>query len=338
MQSYHCSATIGIGPAGSFGRLSRPFPATLPGAERVRAPVRTYRTAAKGAPMSEVASDPARYFGREVRRTRLAARMSLADLGRVIGYHASQVSRVERGTRAVTEKFAQGCDRAFPGRGGWFIGFYRESRRWSATSPMFRNWIEEHEQRAVSLRIWQPSSLSGLLQTEAFALALLRTFLGATSEQIEQRLSARMSRKVVLTRDKPAPPMVWFLVDEAALRRCTGSALVMAEQLDHLLALAALPNVTIQVVPNVGHAGLTGGFAIAEKAKGSAAYIETALGGQVFEDAQAVQTLSTRFDALRTEALRGTESLRLIEELAREWRRQATGASPATQAQTAASA
>jgi hypothetical protein len=288
--------------------------------------------------MSGDASDPARYFGHEVRRARLVARMSLADLGRVVGYHASQVSRVERGVRTPSEQFAQGCDRAFPARGGWFYGFYRESRQWSATPPWLRNWVEEHERCAVSLRIWQPSSLSGLLQTEEFALAILRTFPGATREQIEQRLSARMSRKAVLTRDKPPAPMVWFLVDEAALRRCTGSAPVMVEQVDHLLALAELPNVTIQVVPNVGHAGLTGGFAIAEKAKGSAAYIETALGGQVFEDAQAVRTLSVRFDALRTEALRGTESLRLIEEVAREWRRQATGASPATQARTAASA
>jgi transcriptional regulator with XRE-family HTH domain len=288
--------------------------------------------------MTNDASDPARYFGREVRRARLAAKMSLADLGRIVGYHASQVSRVERGERTPSEKFAQGCDKAFRDRDGWFYGFYKESQRWSATPPWLRNWVEEHEQCAVRLRIWQPSSLSGLLQTEAFALALLRTFFGATGEQIEQRLSARLSRKVIFTRDKPAPPSAWFLVDEAALRRRTGSALVMAEQLEYLLTLAELPNVAIQVVPNVGHPGLTGGFAIAEKARGSAAYIETALGGQVFEDAQAVRTLSTRFDALRTEALRGSESLHLIKEAAREWRRRATGESPATQAQTEASA
>ena len=112
----------------------------------------------------------------------------------------------------------------------------------------------------------------------------------------------------------------------------------MAEQLDHLLAVVGLPNVTIQLVPSIAHAALTGGFAIAEGATRSAAYIETALGGQVFEDAKAVRTLSVRFDALRTEAMRGTESLHLIEEAAREWRRKATGASPVAQAQTAESA
>jgi transcriptional regulator with XRE-family HTH domain len=263
--------------------------------------------------------------------------MTLAQFGRAIGYHSGQVSRIERGVRPPTEAFAKMCDKVFPERDGWFERFYQESRQWAATPPWFRNWIE-HEQRALTLRVWQPSSLSGLLQTEPYALALLRTFPGATAEQVAERLAARMTRQAILARGEPAAPMAWFLVDEAALRRCTGTAETMAAQLDHLVTVAGLPNVTIQVVPNVAHAALTGGFAIAEAAQGAAAYIETALTGQVFEDADAVRELATRFDALRTEALRGTESLRLIEKVASEWRQQTAGASPATQAPTAASA
>jgi transcriptional regulator with XRE-family HTH domain len=288
-------------------------------------------------PMSDDASNPALHFGRELQRARLTAGMTLAQVARIVGYHKSQVSRVERGLRAPTERFAQMCDKAFPERAGWFLRFYRDSRQWSAMPPWFRPWIE-HERRAINLRIWQPSSLSGLLQTEGYALAQLRTSLGATAEQVAQRLSARMARQSILTRETPAPPMVLFLVDEAALHRLTGSALIMADQLDRLLIVAGLPNVTIQVVPNVMHAETTGGFALAEAPKGPAAYIETALTGQVFEDIKIALELSARFDALRTEALRGTESLCLIEEVAREWRQQATGASPATQARTAASA
>jgi transcriptional regulator with XRE-family HTH domain len=282
-------------------------------------------------------SNPALHFGREVQRARIGAGMTLAEMGRVVGYHKSQISRVERGTRAPTKKFAQMCDHAFPGRGGWFLRFYEDSRQWSAMPPWFRNWIE-HEQRAVNLRIWQPSSLSGLLQTEAYALAQLRTFPGATADQVAERLRARIARQTILTREMPAAPMVWFLIDEAALRRRTGSPLIMADQLERLIALAELPNVTVQVVPNVAHAELTGGFALAEAATGSAAYIETALTGQVFEDSRVILELSGRFDALRTEALRGTESLCLIEEGAREWRQQATGVPPATRVRTVASA
>jgi DNA-binding XRE family transcriptional regulator len=118
--------------------------------------------------MNADASNPALHFGHEVQRARVGAGMTLAEMGRVVGYHKSQISRVERGARAPTKKFAQMCDHAFPGRGGWFLRFYEDSRQWSAMPPWFRNWIE-HEQRAVNLRIWQPSSLSGLLQTEAYA-------------------------------------------------------------------------------------------------------------------------------------------------------------------------
>ena len=287
--------------------------------------------------MNADASNPALHFGREVQRARMAAGLTLAELGRVIGYHKSQVSRVERGVRAPTAKFAQMCDLAFPRRAGWFLRFYKDSRQWSAMPPWFRNWIE-HEQRAVNLRIWQPSSLSGLVQTESYALAQLRTFPGATAEQVTERLSARMGRQAILTREMPVAPMVWFLIDEAALRRRTGSPVIMADQLERLLDLAELPNVTIQVVPDVAHAECTGGFALAEAANGSAAYIETALTGQVFEDPAVILELSGRFDALRTEALRGTESLCLIEEGAREWRQQATGVLPATRVRTVASA
>jgi transcriptional regulator with XRE-family HTH domain len=287
--------------------------------------------------VSDDTSNPALHFGRELQRARLASGMTLAQVAKIVGFHKSQVSRVERGLRAPSDKFAAGCDRAFPKHDGWFLRFYRDSRQWSAMPPWFRPWIE-HERRAVYLRIWQPTSLSGLVQTEAYALAQLRTALGATAEQVAERLAARMARQVILTREMPAPPMVLFLVDEAALRRRTGSAIVMAEQLEQLLAVAALPNVTVQVVPDVMHGEVSGGFAIAEAPKGPAAYIETALTGQVFEDIKVVLELSARFDALRTEALRGTESLRLIKEMARAWRQQATGESPATQAPTAESA
>jgi Domain of unknown function (DUF5753) len=94
------------------------------------------------------------------------------------------------------------CDKVFPERDGWFERFYQESRQWAATPPWFRNWLE-HEQRAITLRVWQPSALSGLLQTESYALALLRTFPGATDEQVSERLAARMARQAILTREDP---------------------------------------------------------------------------------------------------------------------------------------
>ena len=142
--------------------------------------------------------------------------------------------------------------------------------------------------------------------------------------------AARLARQAILTRDDP--PAAWFLVDEAALRRCVGLPDVMAGQLAHLGGVARLPNVTIQVVPSIAHAGLLGGFAVAERA----AYVETAVAGQVFEDAEIIAGLLTRFDTLRNEAFRGSESLALTERMCEEWT--ASGAKAVTRAPTAGNA
>jgi Domain of unknown function (DUF5753)/Helix-turn-helix domain len=274
-------------------------------------------------------SNPVRYFGRQVRRARRANGWTLAEFGQRIGYDPGQISRIENGKRPPTELFAQMCDRAFPDRDGWFGEFYAESRTWIATPPWFRSWVE-HEQQAATLRIWQLGVLSGLLQTEGYARAILAVEPGVTDDDVSARLTARLARQAILTRDDP--PAAWFLVDEAALRRRVASPDVMAAQLAHLVGLAHLPNVTVQVVPNIAHAGLLGGFAVAERA----AYVETAVTGQVFEDADIITELLTRFDTLRNEAFRGSESLTLIERMCEEWK--ATGARAVTQAPTAANA
>jgi len=172
--------------------------------------------------------------------------------------------------------------------------------------------------------------LSGLLQTADYARSILAVNPGVTEDEVGARLGARLERQVILTRDDP--PAAWFLVDEAALRRCVGSPQTMAAQLAHLAGVARLPNITIQVVPSTAHAGLLGGFALTERA----AYVETAVAGQVFEDAEIIAGLLTRFDTLRNEAFRGSESLTLIERMCEEWT--ATGARAVTQAPTAGNA
>jgi Domain of unknown function (DUF5753) len=150
---------------------------------------------------------------------------------------------------------------------------------------------------------------------------------GATGDEISARLAARMKRQAILTRDDP--PAAWFLVDEAALGRRAGSPEIMTAQMAHLAAVARLPSVTIQVVPNIEHAGLLGGFSLTERA----AYAETAVAGQVFEDPEIIASLLTRFDTLRNEALRASESLAFIERTGEEWK--ATGARAASQGTTA---
>jgi hypothetical protein len=217
------------------------------------------------------------------------------------------------------------CDRVFPGRGGWFSEFYEESRTWIATPPWFRDWVDR-EQRAATLRNWYLGVLDGLLQTEDYARTIQGVTPGVTEDEVSARVAARMKRQAILTREDP--PTAWFLLDETALRRCVGSPEVMASQMTQLAAIAHLPNVTIQVVPAIAHAGMVGGFALTE----SAAYVETAVAGQVFEDSEIFASLLTRFDTLRNEALRASESMALIERMGEEWK--TSGARAATQPTT----
>jgi transcriptional regulator with XRE-family HTH domain len=275
--------------------------------------------------MSDGKTDPVRYFGRQVRKERLAAGWTLAEFGQRIGYDAAHLSRIESGKRPATGLLAELCDQAFPHRAGWFSEFYDESRTWIATPPWFRNYVS-HEERSGSLRNWFPSLFDGLLQTEDYARAILAVSPGVTDDEVSARLTARMKRQAILTRDDP--PAAWFLADEGAFSRCVGSPKVMAAQMAHLLAVARLPNVTIQVVPAIAHAGLLGGFSLTEHA----AYVETAVAGQVFEDAEIITGLITRFDTLRNEALRASESLTFMERTCGEWK--ATGARAATQGTT----
>ena len=270
-------------------------------------------------------SNPAAYFGRQVRKSRLAHGWSLTEFGQRIGYDAGAISRVENGRRPPTETFARVCDQAFPERDGWFSEFFSESRGWLATPSWFRSWAP-HEQGATALRIWTPMIVHGLLQTEDYARALM-VAARATNAVVAERTAARMERqRAVLLRDEP--PSAWFLVDAAALRRRVGSSDIMAAQLRHLTGLARLPHVTIQVVPEIEHAGLSGGgFVVAGTL---AAYSESSVSGHVFEDDETVSALLARFDNIRAEALRASDTLALLDRWADSW----TGGHPPIQAVT----
>ena len=280
--------------------------------------------------MSYGTSNPVRYFGQQVRRARRAAGWTLAEFGQRIGYDPGQISRIENGKRPPTELFAQMCDRAFPDRDGWFGEFYAESRTWIATPPWFRSWVE-HEQQAATLRIWQLGVLSGLLQTEDYARGDPDRRTGR-----DRRPGERASGRAAGTPGGPDPGRSAGRVVPGGRGRAASPRRVAGRHgraaAPTSAGVARLPNVTIQVVPNIAHAGLLGGFAVAERA----AYVETAVAGQVFEDADIIAGLLTRFDTLRNEALRGSESLALIERMCEEWK--ATGARAATQAPTAGNA
>lgn len=93
--------------------------------------------------------------------------------------------------------------------------------------------------------------------------AILAADPETTEEQLSELVAARLERQAIL--DRPNPPALWVVLDEAVLHRLIGSRKVMHDQLLQLAHASVRNNMTVQIVPTeVGaHAGLMGGFALA---------------------------------------------------------------------------
>lgn len=81
-------------------------------------------------------------------------------------------------------------------------------------------WIDS-ERRATSLRTWEPLLVPGLLQTADYARAILAADPETTEEQLSELVAARLERQAIL--DRPNPPALWVVLDEAVLHRLIGS-------------------------------------------------------------------------------------------------------------------
>ena len=267
-------------------------------------------------------------FGRQMKKERLARGWSLLELAQRTGLDAAHLSRVESGKRPPTTKIATALDAVFPERRGYFTEWIDESQHWPEIPATFKSW-SDYEDRTETLRDWTPSIVTGFLQTEDYARTLL-SVQDISQETMTVRLANRMERQQrVLGRDRP--PASRFIVDELSLYREVGSPAIMSAQLRHMLELAGRPKVTIQVLPAIAHPANASGFLLAD----DAAWVEHVTAGYVFTDTKTATALSSRFDTLRGECYRVSESTALLERMVVAW---ATGASPLTRTVPAATA
>jgi transcriptional regulator with XRE-family HTH domain len=212
-------------------------------------------------------------LGTRLRRLREASGLTTAQAADAIRATSSKISRLEHGRSAARQRDVSDLLTLY--------GVADEAEReqmltltrhaatpgwWQPYNDVLPRWLELYiglEEAASIIRSYEVQFVHGLAQTEDYARAVIAiTHGGMPAEEIDRRVSLRMRRQRLLT--SPSAPQLWAVVDEAALRRSPDGPQVMRGQLEHLLELTDLPNVTVQVIPfQAGsHAAAGGPFTI----------------------------------------------------------------------------
>jgi hypothetical protein len=271
-------------------------------------------------------------LGSQLRRLREAASITPEQAGYEIRASRSKISRMETGrvgfkARDVADllvlygvgdeqersRFLDLVERS--GRADW----------WTRYSDILPDWFENYlglESASSTIRTFEIQFVHGLFQTEDYAQAVTRLgHQAAPTVEIERRVGLRVKRQDLLTRANP--PRIWSVMDEAVLRRPVGGPAVMRAQLHHLIEVARMPQVTLQVVPFArgGHAGAGGSFTVLrfeEQFLPDVVYIEQLTGAVYLEQRGDVEHYLEVMDQLSGEALTPVATARFIEQVASE--------------------
>ncbi|MFJ3669539.1 helix-turn-helix domain-containing protein [Streptomyces sp. NPDC090106] len=250
------------------------------------------------------------------------------QVARAVGFSPAKLSRIEagKGRRPPTENdvlallqhyevpeyetsvLLQLLRRA--GEPGWWQRFDKR------LMPEWFDRLVGLQEAAQAIRTFEIQYVPGLLQTAAYTEAVVRRGLpGAPAREVERRVELRMRRSQLLM--SPDAPRFWAIVDESVLLRVLGGAEVMREQLDHLVTMAQLPHVTVQVVPlDVTDASAPaipvtylrfGGLELPD-----IVYLEHIRSATFLEDRDETEEYRATLDRLADEALNPRESLELL--------------------------
>lgn len=272
------------------------------------------------------ATPRSRRLGRELRRLRDAAKLTLDEAGKAVGSSGSRIQRIESGEIKVRPGDVMELLDAYgvtidsePGRSLLTMARQlREAGWWQRLNSLSTKYATmiAYEEEATEIRNFEPILVPGLLQTREYSKAVISVGQETASEVIDQRVAARLQRQEILTR-KLNRPRLHAIVSEAALSVEVGSIAVMREQLDHLVSVAARTNITVQVLRFAAGAHMAnhGGFLILGLDEDPPlGYIDTLAGALFLEAPDDLRKLETVWDHLKGLAMSPAESIRFIRE------------------------
>ncbi|MFI6520560.1 helix-turn-helix domain-containing protein [Spirillospora sp. NPDC050679] len=274
-----------------------------------------------------------RRLARELRRLRESLSLRGEDAATRLGWDQAKISRIENAKIRVTVGEVMELCEAYEISGderAALIQLAREARisGWwepyrSDIKPGFTDYLA-FEAEADRYHSFQAQLIPGLFQTEDYARTILRCSPTPRSpEELERTLKVRMARQSRLT-DPDRSLQVWQVVEEGALRRVIGGPALMHAQLEALLTVGRLPNVSLQVVPYKAgeHIALEGPFnLLGFNDYPDVLYVEHFGGCRYMEKPEETVRASLTFEHLRSAALNVTDSAAFIKQVADEFLR-----------------
>ncbi len=256
---------------------------------------------------------PAAFCGAHMRAKREEAGLSLEELGLRVFTGASYLAQIERAERKLQPDLAQLLDREF-GTGTFFTDLATAIKKASRLAEYFAD-TAELEQLATAVHEYAPTLIPGLLQTEAYARAVMEAADPLRPpEKVAEMVAARLERASQFFR--PGQPRFWAVLHEVLLRSGTGGPAAMREQLRHLATAVREKKAVIQIFPlasalppPISH---TIRFMTFEDAP-PMVYIENEYSGPLIDDPEMHARYRRSYDYLRAAALSPEASLALIE-------------------------
>ncbi len=263
-----------------------------------------------------------RRLGLELRRLRESAGITIDVVAGRLECSSSKISRIETGHTGATPRDVRDMLAVYGVDGlaaDDLVQVAREARLkgwWHLYGTVLTSAYVGLEAAASEIRAYEGQVVPGLLQIEHYARTMIvKGRPDISAAELDRRVHVRMERQSLLTQDDPLH--LWVVLDEAIFHRLVGGPAVMRQQLDHLVMIAGLPNMTLQVLPFAigAHAGMDGSFAILgyeEPADPDLVFAENAAGGLFLEKDEELRRYHFIFDHLRASALPPDKSVAFV--------------------------
>ncbi|GAB3667471.1 helix-turn-helix transcriptional regulator [Actinocorallia lasiicapitis] len=249
-----------------------------------------------------------------VRAFRLKAGMTGEQLAKVLNSSKASVSRLENNDARLEENEALALDKHFD-TAPLFVCLVRYATRGHDV-----DWFKQHtqlEQLAEVIKAYEALVIPGLLQTEAYARALITSYC-VSEQEAERLLRERMDRQKIHERDQP--PVLLYIISQNAIDWVMGSPEIHRAQLQRLLDLSESGAVGIRVLPRTAgaHVGTDGSFKLMAGAYGDVAYTESPGMGRLVSTSSEVRGYGVLYERISLKALDEAASRALIRRIMEE--------------------